>query len=61
MPERTCVLNIESIFILLLCTQFKYQYKIVFFGGGGGGGGGFLCYRFSFCCPSVMAGFDSLV
>ena len=41
MPERNCVLNIESIFILLLCTQFKYQYKIVFFGGGVGVG--FFC------------------
>ena len=56
MPERTFVLNLKSIFILLLCTHINK--KMEFWGGGGG----LLCSRFICYCPSVMMpGFGSLV
>ena len=56
MPGRTFVLNLESIFILLLCTHINKKM------GFGGGGGGLLCSRFICYCPSVMMpGFGSLV
>ena len=58
MPGRTFVLNLESIFILLLCTHINKKNGVF----GGGGGGGLLCSRFICYCPSVMMpGFGSLV
>ena len=58
MPGRTFVLNLESIFILLLCTQINKKNGVL----GGEGGGGLLCSRFICYCQSVMMpGFGSLV
>ena len=57
MPGRTFVLNLESIFILLLCTHINKNKW-----GFGGSGGGLLCSRFICYCPSVMMpGFGILV
>ena len=50
------LLNLESIFILLLCTHINKKMGFL------GGGGGLLCSRFICYCPSVMMpGFGSLV
>ena len=58
MPGRTFVLNLESIFILLLCTHINKKWGL----GGGGVVGALLCSRFICYCPSVMMpGFGSLV
>ena len=58
MPGRTFVLNLESIFILLLCTHINKKWGFFW----GWGGGGLLCSRFICYCPSVMMpGFGSLV